>query len=152
MLHIHCIQCCQLHINKTKRKNKKRGPFTKPSSVPSLLSLFLTFLLLLSPLLLQILQLALASRNHKKLKIRGIFFFFCQPHSWEAVHRGLKRIMKDGGLKIKFKKDTFKKCTKEINYKILSFSLIGEMTQSVPLFFPSPPHNLCRHHLLWLES
>lgn len=65
--------------------------------------------------------------------MRGIF---CQAHSLEAVHGGLKRIMKFGGLKIELKKDTFKKCTKMVNYKILSFTLIGEMTQSVSLFFP----------------
>lgn len=32
---------------------------------------------------------------------------FCQSHSLEAVYRGLKGNMKVGGLKVKFKKDTF---------------------------------------------
>lgn len=40
----------------------------------------------------------------------------------EAVHSGLKRIMKVGGLKIKFKKAPFKKYTKRVNNKIFSFT------------------------------
>lgn len=40
----------------------------------------------------------------------------------EAVHSGLKRIMKVGGLKIKFKKAPFKKYTKRVNHKIVSFT------------------------------
>lgn len=47
--------------------------------------------------------------------------------------------MEVGGLNIEFEKDTFKKCTKKINYKILSWTLLGEMTQSVPLFSSLQP-------------
>lgn len=89
----------------------------------------------------EISQQALASRHHKELKTMGIC---CQPHSLGAVHRGWKRIMKVGGLKIKFKK-----YAKMINHKIRSFTLIGERTPSAFLFSPLFPH-LCKHR--WLES
>lgn len=50
-------------------------------------------------------QQALASRNHKKPKMRGDVF--CQPPSLEGMHPGLKRITEVGGLKIESEKDTF---------------------------------------------
>lgn len=68
---------------------------------------------------LRILQQAVGSKNLKKLKMRGIFG---QPHSREAVHSELERIMKVGGLKTKFKKAAFKKYAKVINHKTFSFT------------------------------
>lgn len=47
-------------------------------------------------------------------------------------------------IKNQIKKDTFKKCRKKINDKILSLTLLGEMTQPVPLFLflPSASANI----------